>query len=132
MFTDALTLVDDGWALFGWLDGAGCCAVVLLLAVPLLRFCCAWLLLAGGLVVWACEGVDDPLGCVAAGEFVCACEGLVEGADWLVVEFAGADWLVVEFEDGLWAAESGDGARCVEVADGCVDGVGLASELGVF
>jgi hypothetical protein len=124
MFTDALTLVDDDWVLFGWFDGAGCCAVVLLLAVPLLGFCCAWLLVAGGLLVWACEGVDDPLGCVAAGEFVCACEGFVEAA--------GADWLVVEFEGAFWAADSGDGARCVDVADGCVDVVELAPELGVF
>ena len=51
MFTDALTLVEDDCAVFGWL---GCCAVlVLVLLVPALGACCAWLFVAGGLLVWA-------------------------------------------------------------------------------
>jgi hypothetical protein len=50
MFTDALTLVDDDCAVFGCLDGAGCCAVlvfdwagcaVLVLAFPVFGVCCA-------------------------------------------------------------------------------------------
>jgi len=41
MFTDALTLVDEDCAVFGWFDWAGCCAVVLVFAVPVFGVCCA-------------------------------------------------------------------------------------------
>jgi hypothetical protein len=52
MFTDALTLVEEDCAVFGWFVWAGCCALVLVFGVPL-GVCWAWLFAGAGLLVCA-------------------------------------------------------------------------------